>query len=448
MRPGRRVRGRRSGRTACAGVDTTPWPLGPASSMPSSSASATSSSCGPAALLAGLAVAGRGQERGPDALGRARPAAGRGWPSAGVHTNTRSACAVGQLLDRRRRSGRRAPPGPRGWWRRPGPRSRRPAGCGATTKPNLPGWVDAPAITTPRGSNRARNCSSVQRRRTVNGPAPPARRRRRGTPSTTISGLTSTDATSGRAVGQRPTARPARRPARSRSTAGSPRNGPSSAWVPRSSIMSSASTRVERHRAEHRRRRRPRRGCRRRRASRSGRTAGRARARRSAPGSRAPSARPAARPSPSSGRAAASSSAAAARTASASPSRRRTSPRSVLCAIASPHSLTTTGKPSASAAATAASASCTSRLVDDGHPVGAPAAPSSRPRTGWDPGWARRATLATAERAAQGTSAARKNVDDVAEALGQRVGVERVEVEEPLQEGRVAEVAQQRAVRR
>ena len=49
------------GATICAhsraGVDTTPWPLGPATRMPSSSASATSSCLGPAALLAGLAVA-------------------------------------------------------------------------------------------------------------------------------------------------------------------------------------------------------------------------------------------------------------------------------------------------------------------------------------------------------------------------------------------------------
>ena len=55
------------------GVETTPCPFGPASRMPSSSASATSSACGPLAVLARLAVAGRGEERGPDALGGAGP---------------------------------------------------------------------------------------------------------------------------------------------------------------------------------------------------------------------------------------------------------------------------------------------------------------------------------------------------------------------------------------
>ncbi len=34
------------------------------------------------------------------------------------------------------------------------------------TKPNLPGWVEAPDTSTPRGSKRARNCSSVGRGRT------------------------------------------------------------------------------------------------------------------------------------------------------------------------------------------------------------------------------------------------------------------------------------------
>ena len=54
----------------------------------------------------------------------------------------------------------------------------------------------------------------------------------------------------------------------SRSTAGSPRNAPSSAWVARSSIISSASTAVDRHEPERHVARPPRRAPRRRRASR------------------------------------------------------------------------------------------------------------------------------------------------------------------------------------
>ena len=91
-----------------------------------------------------------------------------------------------------------------GWCRRPRPRSRGRGCCGATTKPNLPGWVDAPATTTPRGSNRARNCSSVQRRRVRStAPPPPARRRRPARRRPTISGLRSTRR---RRVGRRPAA--------------------------------------------------------------------------------------------------------------------------------------------------------------------------------------------------------------------------------------------------
>src|SRR5919108_337552 len=45
--------------------------------------------------------------------------------------------------------------------------------CSAT-KPNLPGWLDAPATTTPRGSNSAPHCSGEG---ALIAPPPPARRR-------------------------------------------------------------------------------------------------------------------------------------------------------------------------------------------------------------------------------------------------------------------------------
>ena len=73
--------------------------------------------------------------------------------------------------------------------------------------------------------------------------------------------------------------------------------------------------------------------------------------------------------SPSSGRAAASSSAPAASTASADASPRRTRPRSVLWAMASPHSLTTTGNPISAAAAAACAADGDDPLVGHGHAV-------------------------------------------------------------------------------
>ena len=71
-----------------------------------------------------------------------------------------------------------------------------------------------------------------------------------GRPSTTISGLRSTRHDVGPGFGERGEPEERRRRARSRSTAGSPRNAPSSAWVARSSISSSASTSVERHEPE------------------------------------------------------------------------------------------------------------------------------------------------------------------------------------------------------
>ena len=125
-------------------------------------------------------------------------------------------------------------------------RSRRRGCCAALTNPNLPGWVDAPATMTPLGSNRA--SKRVARRRSrrhldqrVDGD---------GRPSTTISGLRSARHDRRVGLGRGRTGRRARRRARSRSTGGSPRNSPSRRWVARSSIISSASTRVDRHEAE------------------------------------------------------------------------------------------------------------------------------------------------------------------------------------------------------
>ena len=143
-----------------------------------------------------------------------------------------------------------------------------------------------------------------------------------------------------------------------RSTAGSPRNSPSSAWVESWSSISSASTSVI--------------GTRR--------IATSATASASTPpmptstvgpncsswetpaiSSRVPETMGATSTpvASSSGLAASSSSCAAAATAPGSDNPRRTSPRSVLCAICSPHSLTATGRPTPVAASAAISASVT-----------------------------------------------------------------------------------------
>ena len=244
------------------------------------------------------------------------------------------------------------------------------------TKPNFPGCVDAPATMIPRGWKSGRNRSS-----TSASDAARARRRRRrcgsrsistsastaiGTPPRTISGFRSTDATSGRSCASRD--RPSStRASASRSSAGSPRNGPSSARV----ASRSGSARAP--------------------ASSSGTDANTTSRSASASTPPTPSithgpncgsrTRPAissreprtcsatSRPTrPSSGRAFASSSAAAPRTASPSRSPSRTRSRSVLCAIASPHSFTTTGKPSCAAAARASAAVDTSCSAAIGTP--------------------------------------------------------------------------------
>ena len=128
---------------------------------------------GPPAVLPRLAVAARRDERRPDALRRAGPQQRRRWPMpACTRRRGRSRRRAGRR--RRRRCGCRAPPRPAGWCRRRRPGSRWRAGCAATTNPNLPGCDEAPATSTPRGSNRARNCSAVGGRAERSGVGPSA----------------------------------------------------------------------------------------------------------------------------------------------------------------------------------------------------------------------------------------------------------------------------------
>ena len=238
------------------------------------------------------------------------------------------------------------------------------------TKPNLPGWLETPATTMPRGSNNARKSSRVAAlRRPVRatpagcGPGPAASSTSAstatGTPPATTSGLTSTDTIDGSCSTSSDSATSVAARAL-RSTAGSPRNGPSNTWAPSESTMSRASSA----------------------SIGTTRNATSATASASTPptptmthgpncGSVCTPAISSRDPrtigatsnatSPSSGRAAARRSTAAAATASGVVRPSRTSPRSVLCAIVSPDSLTTTGSPSSAAAVTAASGVATRR---------------------------------------------------------------------------------------
>ena len=182
----------------------------------------------------------------------------------------------------------------------------------------------------------------------------------------TMSGLTSTLAMSGRAAASadNPSSTCASATA---STAASPRNSPSSFWVLRPSIISLASMAL----------------------SGTGRNTTSATASASTPptpsmtlapncGSRTMPAMSSRLPlimgatssdtSPSAAVALPSNSAAAASTAASSARRSFTRPRSVLCAMASPHSFTTTGKPTTVAAAAASAAVTTSRSSAIGTP--------------------------------------------------------------------------------
>ena len=237
------------------------------------------------------------------------------------------------------------------------------------TKPNLPGWVEAPATTTPLGSNSAwkRGVAGAIRHRWP--PGPRRGRRRRSACRRRRSAGSGRRTRSWRRPRRPPTARRSTSTSASRSTAGSPRNGPSSAWVARSSIISSASTRsIGTRRIE---------------------TSAIASARmpptptitvmpncgsRASPAisSRLPRTIGATRTptSPSSGTRGGEQLVGRATHGGGVAQAEPDEPRSVLWAIASPHSLATTGKPSSSAADAASAAVVDDALVGHGHPVG------------------------------------------------------------------------------
>ena len=227
------VRAQRSARRARAGVDTTPCPFGPASKMPRSSRELDEIVLGAAALVARLAVTRAGEERGPDPPLRAPRAAGRGWRPRACRRRRGPMVRRGKLVDRAHRVDpeHRCPLEVRRTDRDPCTPQR--GCCAARRSRTCPGCVDAPATTTPRGSNKARNASSVGR-----GPRGAAPRSRHascsstsastatGLPSTTINGLTSTDAMSARSSAKRRQARArphAARPGRSRARRGTRR---------------------------------------------------------------------------------------------------------------------------------------------------------------------------------------------------------------------------------
>ena len=295
-----------------------------------------------------------------------------GLAAAGVHTNTRSTAPSGSSA---MSATVRTPSTSSPWRLVPKTRPVYPPAsrlC-SETKPNLPGCDDAPVTSTPRGENRASNCSAVGRGRVAGRsplPSPSSTRASTATASPswpTMSGLTSTLATSGRSTARRPSPT-SRSTTRSRSTPASPRNGPRSFWVTRSSIISAAVGRSSGA------------GLNTTSATASARipptpsiTVGPNWRSRSMPAisSRFPATIGATsnETSPSDGSAASKQlgRGGVARLL-ASPSRRRTRPRSVLWAIASPHSFTTTGNPIAVAAAAASSALATSRSSANGSP--------------------------------------------------------------------------------
>ena len=212
--------------------------------MPSSSASATSSSWARSPVVARLAVAGRATNAARMPCARARRAGAPAFAPGGVHTNTRSTGAGGQVVDRGRHRQPEHLAALEVGRRTPGPRSRSGRMLCSATNPNLPGWLDAPATTTPRGSKSGVSSTPAFT------PHLDQRVDRDRAALDDDEGFTSTDDD----VGLAPSAsapRPSSTAASaSRSTAGSPRTGPSSAWL-RSVVEHLVGVeRVERHEAE------------------------------------------------------------------------------------------------------------------------------------------------------------------------------------------------------
>ena len=162
------------------GVDTTPWPLGPARSRPSARAAATSSASArrPSAPVSPYPAVMTNAARTPRA---AQPRSTSTLPSTGVHTNTRSAAP----------SGTSSTDPSAGTLSRASPRSAasrsvantRPAYpwlrmLWSTTNPNLPGCDDVPATITPRGSNNASKARRSGGAATTAVTSPPRRARR------------------------------------------------------------------------------------------------------------------------------------------------------------------------------------------------------------------------------------------------------------------------------
>ena len=275
--------------------------------------------------------------------------------------------------------------------------ARRRGCCAARRSRTCPGCVDAPATTTPRGSNSARKPSSSRRladwsrvrgrestaaAATARRARPARRPRRAAVDDDERVHVDRRDV--GRVLGERARAGEHRARARRGRPAGSPRNGAEQLLRARGRRCRSCGVDVvERARRGTRRRRAPRRARRRRPSITHGPNCGSRT--RPAMSSRVPRTIGATSSStaPSSGRAAASSSL---RGRARPPRRRarprRTRPRSVLCAIASPHSFTTTGKPIACGRGDRAVGVGGGPFVEHGHAVRAQQLPWKRLRRG------------------------------------------------------------------
>ena len=168
---------RRSARRACAGVETTPWPFGPASRMPSSSASATRS------LLRRDALRRRPRRNRRSSRNAARtPRAGARAQQVGVRARGRAdedeiPRTLGQLVDRADGSRCRAPASPSRFVAATRPRYPTTRMLCSATKPNLPGWRrrarhdDAAGLEERVGTRTRTRCTS-----SAGQAVPPARR--------------------------------------------------------------------------------------------------------------------------------------------------------------------------------------------------------------------------------------------------------------------------------